>query len=266
MELLLECHGIMGFVDGINPCPVNHSDSTESSSDLHNIDAFKIWKMHDRALMQLITATLSPTAISCAIGNTSAQDLWMKSELQNIKKGIDYISLYLQRIKEARDYLVAAGVLFADDDTVILTLNGMSSEYNTLRSIIRGRENVISMKDLRSQLLAEEAMLANVPVTPFISVMVASNLSAASKLPHFESNSTRPHYSSNGSSSNGGSYSSQGSFYQSNGSGSKSNYNNNKGKGKYHYNSRFGNAKPGSFHNNAPGILGASPPKAQGFF
>nr|XP_028945681.1 uncharacterized protein LOC114820008 [Malus domestica] len=182
-------------------------------------------EMHDRALMQLITATLSPTAISCAIGSTSARDLWvrlkeqfsivtratifqMKSELQNIKKGTYSISLYLQRIKEARDYLAAVGVLFADDDIVILTLNGLSSEYNTLRSIIRGRENVISMKNLRSQLLVEEAMLANVPVTPFLSAMVASNLSDASKPPHFESNSTLPHYSSNGYSSNGGSYSS----------------------------------------------------------
>ncbi|KAM2467883.1 hypothetical protein PS1_009642 [Malus domestica] len=181
--------------------------------------------MRDRALMQLITATLSPTAISCAIGSTSARHLWvrlkeqfsivtratifqMKSKLQNIKKGTYSISLYLQRIKEACNYLAAVGVLFADDDIVILTLNGMSSEYNTLRFITRGRENVISMKNLRSQLLVEEAMLANVSITPFLSAMVASNLSAASKPSHFESNSTRPHYSSNGSSSNGGSYSS----------------------------------------------------------
>ncbi|CAN6715831.1 unnamed protein product [Malus baccata var. baccata] len=139
---------------------------------------------------------------------TRATIFQMKSELQNIKKGTYSISLYLQRIKETRDYLAAIGVLFADDDIVILTLNGLSSEYNTLRSIIRGRENVISMKNLHSQLLVEEAMLANVPVTPFLSAMVASNLSAASKLPHFGSNSTRPHYSSNSSSSNGGSYSS----------------------------------------------------------
>ncbi|KAM1004535.1 hypothetical protein ACFX2C_004724 [Malus domestica] len=273
----------MGFVDGTNPCPSNLSESTESSSDLHTSDAFKVWKMHDRALMQLITATLSPSAISCAIGSTSARDLWvrlkeqfsivtratifqMKSELQNIKKGTDSISLYLQRIKEARDYLAAAGVMFADDDIVILTLNGLSSEYNTLRSIIRGRENVISMKDLRSQLLAEEAMLANVSVTPFLSAMVARNMSVSSKSSQFEANSPHDNYSNTGPLSNGGPYGSQGSFYQYNGSGSKPPYHRNKGKGKYQYNSRFGNAKSGSFHNNAPGILGSSPPPAQGFF
>ncbi|XP_070681689.1 uncharacterized protein [Malus domestica] len=171
IELLLEGHGLMGFVDGSHPCPARFNvpiseGSSVPSSDVSSStesDEFKVWKMHDRALMQLLTATLSPSAVSCAIGSSSAYDMWqrlkeqfsivtratifqMKSELQNIKKGS--ISIYLQRIKEARDYLFVAGVQFNDDDIVILTLNGLSSEYNTLRSIIRGRENVTSMKDL----------------------------------------------------------------------------------------------------------------------
>jgi hypothetical protein len=65
--------------------------------------------------MQLITATLSPIAMSCAIGSTSSKDLWnrlkeqfstvsrtsifqMKFNLQTIKKGEDSISQYLHRI------------------------------------------------------------------------------------------------------------------------------------------------------------------------
>lgn len=80
MELLLEGHGIMGFVDGTNPCPPRFdaqpsSDSTMSSNDYAprvDSDAFRIWKIHDQALMQLIIAILSLIAISCAIGNISA--------------------------------------------------------------------------------------------------------------------------------------------------------------------------------------------------
>ena len=34
--------------------------------------------MHDRALMQLITATLSSMAISCAIGSSNARELWVR--------------------------------------------------------------------------------------------------------------------------------------------------------------------------------------------
>ncbi|KAB2635404.1 hypothetical protein D8674_025938 [Pyrus ussuriensis x Pyrus communis] len=232
IELLLEGHGLMGFVDGSHPCPARFNvpiseGSFHPSSDVSSStesDNFKIWEMHDRALMQLLTATLSPSAVSCAI---------------------------------ARDYLFAAGVQFDDDDIVILTLNGLSSEYNTLRSIVRGRENVISMKDLRSQLLAEEAMVENIPITPFLSAMVARNNGTISKAEDHSNNT-----------SYGGS--SQSTLYSSGTSGFKPTYSKNKHKGKfqYHPHSRFGNSKTtyGNYNvNSAPGILGASPPRQQGF-
>ncbi|KAM2251904.1 hypothetical protein ACFX1S_006487 [Malus domestica] len=83
----------------------------------------------------------------------------MKYDLQTIKKGADSVSQYLQRIEETRDYLSAAGVTFVDKGIVILALNGLPVEYNTLRCVIRGHESVISLKEFRAQLLAEEATL-----------------------------------------------------------------------------------------------------------
>lgn len=120
--------------------------------------------MHDRALMQLINSTLSSIAIYYAIGNTSAKDLWvhlqehfstvsktlifqLKFDLQTIKKAADSVPQFLQRIKEARDYLAAVRVNFEDEDIVILALNGLSAEYNTFKCVILGRENVISLKE-----------------------------------------------------------------------------------------------------------------------
>ncbi|XP_070673164.1 uncharacterized protein [Malus domestica] len=206
MQLLLEGFGIMGFVDGSTPCPPRFSDVISGDSEVVSgcstaqveYDAYKIWKMHDRALMQLISATLLAPAISCAIGSISSLDLWthlkdqfstvsrtsifqMKYELQTIKKGNDSVTLYLQRIKEARDYLSAAGVYFEDDDIVILTLTGLPSEFNTIRSVIRGRDTVISLKDLRSQLLAEEAMLENMNAAPVLTDLVAQQSGFPSK-------------------------------------------------------------------------------------
>jgi len=144
MQLLLESNGIMGYVDGFLPCPPQLSSiSAESgiTSSSSQSDEYIVWKMHDRAIMQLITATLSSIAMSCAIGSTSSKDLCtrlkeqfstmsrtsifqMKSNLQTIKKGSDSVSQYLHRIKEDRDYLFAGGVYFADEDIVILALNG----------------------------------------------------------------------------------------------------------------------------------------------
>jgi len=127
MQILLESHGILSFVDGSKQCPSRfHADS-----DLEGVesDEYQVWKMYDRALMQLLIATLSSTAISYVIGCVSANDMWiqlkdrfstvtkarifhMKSELQSIKKGSELVSHYLQKIKDARDHLSAAGVFF----------------------------------------------------------------------------------------------------------------------------------------------------------
>lgn len=41
--------------------------------------------------------------------------------------------------------------------------------------MIRGRENVISLKEFYAQLLAEEALTENISTTPFLSAMVVKN-------------------------------------------------------------------------------------------
>ncbi|KAM1798815.1 hypothetical protein ACFX12_032848 [Malus domestica] len=200
MQLLLDNNGIMGYVDGSIACPSQYASSLGESgiSSSSPTDEYIVWKMHDRAIMQLITATLSPIAMSCVIGSTSSKDLWirlkeqfstisrtsifqMKSNLQTIKKGSDSISQYLHCIKEAKDYLSAAGVYFADEDIVILALNGLPAEYNTFRCVIRGRESVISLKDFRSQLLAEEIIVENLVHNPLMKAMVANTGSTYTK-------------------------------------------------------------------------------------
>ncbi|CAN6556811.1 unnamed protein product [Malus baccata var. baccata] len=193
MQLMLEGYGIMGFIDGSTCCPPQYSEGLSGGVGSRiETDDYKVWKMHDRALMQLITSTLSSVAISCAIGSISARDLWvrlqerfstvsktsifqLKSDLQTIKKGADSVTQYLQRIKEARDYLAAAGVNFEDEDIVILALNGLSAEYNTFRCVIRGRENVISLKEFRAQLLAEEAIIEHSQSFQFSTALFAKN-------------------------------------------------------------------------------------------
>jgi len=191
MQILLESHGILGFVDGSRKCPSRFDADSDLKGD--EIDDYQVWKMHDRALMQLLIAILSFTTISYVIGCVVAHDMWiqlkdrfstitkernfqMKSELQNIKKGSEPVSHYLHKIKDARDHLFAAGVSFEDDDIVILAFNGLPLDYNTFRCMIRGRDNTLSLKDFRSQLLAEEATLEQTQsASPFVSAMLAQN-------------------------------------------------------------------------------------------
>ncbi|TQE13469.1 hypothetical protein C1H46_001036 [Malus baccata] len=124
--------------------------------------------------MILITATLSSAALSCVIGCQSSKEMWinlkkrfssmtrmnivhMKIDLQNIKKWAESIDFYLQMIKDSRDQLAIIGVNMSDEDIVIIALKGLPPEYNTIEAVIKGRKNLVSLKELRSQLKAEEA-------------------------------------------------------------------------------------------------------------
>ncbi|CAL8995682.1 unnamed protein product [Prunus brigantina] len=220
--------------------------------------------MHDRAVMQLLTATLSPVALSCAIGSHSSRDLWvrlkeqfstvsrtsifqMKSNLQNIRKGSDTIGQYLLKIKEARDYLAAAGVYFADEDIVILALNGLPPEYNTFRCVVRGRESVITLKEFRSQLLAEEHIVENLSVAPsYLTAMAATSRPTVSSAPPFQqSNGThgQPSYVHGG----------------------HKNFHRNRGKGRFNQGQRPFNPRPQFYTQThvlptpTPGVLGQFP-------
>ncbi|CAL2253052.1 unnamed protein product [Prunus armeniaca] len=169
----MHVHGILGFIDGSQKCPTRFDE--DSNVEGVEIDAYQVWKMHDRALMQLLIETLSSTAISYVV---------MKSELQTIKKGYETIFQYLQRIKDARDHLSAAWVSFEDDDIVILALSGLPSEYNTFQCV----------------LLAEEATLEHTnSTTLFVSAMMAKDKTFTGKTlgSHFKGRGRgRNHYPS----------------------------------------------------------------------
>ena len=117
----------MRFVDGSRKCPPRFDD--DSTSEGIEKDDYLVCKMYDHALMQLIIATLSTTAMSYIMGSRSSHEMWvnlaerfstvtkatifqMKTELQNIKKWSESVSVYLQKIKDAKDHLAAAGVHF----------------------------------------------------------------------------------------------------------------------------------------------------------
>ncbi|KAM2094756.1 hypothetical protein ACFX1R_018657 [Malus domestica] len=159
----------MGFLDGSIPCPEKYMTTKDGPVINRAVitDAYKVWKIHDKALMTLITTTLSPAALSSVIRCQSSKEMWinlkerfssmtrtsivqMKIDLQNIKKGAESIDLYLHRIKDCRDQLAAVGVAIPDEDIVIVAIRGLPTKYNTIKAVIRGRENLMSLQKLRS--------------------------------------------------------------------------------------------------------------------
>ena len=88
---------------------------------------------------------------------------------------------------------------------MIFALNGLLSEYNTFRCMIRGRDTPLSLKDFQSQLLAEEATLEHTQSTsPFVFAMLAQNQTFQGKalVPDEESSPSHSYLQSQGYSSN----------------------------------------------------------------
>ena len=63
----------------------------------------------------------------------------MKIGLQNIEKGTDTINGFLQRIKAARDRLLAVGVIMDNEELICIVLKGLPKEYAHFFSAIRTR-------------------------------------------------------------------------------------------------------------------------------
>ncbi|KAM1135223.1 hypothetical protein TB2_044217 [Malus domestica] len=66
----------------------------------------------------------------------------------------------------------------SDEDIVIVALRGLPPEYNTIKAVIRGRENLVSLKELRSQLKAEETTLEKGFKQPLMTAMYANHSSS----------------------------------------------------------------------------------------
>ena len=102
---------------------------------------FQAWKIKDKALLSLINSTLTPQVFSLVVGITNSRKVWntleqrftstsrantlnLKLELQSLKKGIDSVNSFLQKIKIARDKLLAIGVI-VDNKELFCTTKGI---------------------------------------------------------------------------------------------------------------------------------------------
>ncbi|KAA8534445.1 hypothetical protein F0562_031962 [Nyssa sinensis] len=181
---------------------------------LRSILDYQIWNTQDQALMTLLSATLSHTALSHVIGYSTSRQAWLalerrfsaatrfnilqlKSALHNISKGKDSIDLYIQKIKQARDSLAFVSILIEDKDILIYVLNGLPQEYYAFKTSIRTRSEKITLKEVYAMLKIEEQTIESVHkqnhTSPFPGAMMASNYR-----PNFSSNKGYSPFNSSG--------------------------------------------------------------------
>ncbi|GMY32382.1 cytokinin riboside 5'-monophosphate phosphoribohydrolase log1, partial [Fagus crenata] len=126
--------------------------------------------------MSLISATLSPSAHSLIIGQSLAFGMWtvllkrytsvsrsnilnLKKQLHDVKKNIDTVTQYLQRIKESRDKLAIVGTIVDDEDLLHIVLKGLPSEYESFSTAMLTKSEPVSFEELHVLMITQEDLL-----------------------------------------------------------------------------------------------------------
>ncbi|XP_020412813.1 uncharacterized protein LOC109947291 [Prunus persica] len=173
LESVLEGHDLFGYFDGSVIPLLKFAIMDEEGVTSEVTAAYKEWLKIDKALLSFLIATLSDDAIEYVIGSKTSRDAWLsltdqyatvsrarinqlKTEIQTAQKGGDSVDKFLLRLKHIKDQLAIASVPVSADDLMISVLNGLSSEYDMIKTVFVARETSISFKDFRTQLLTTE--------------------------------------------------------------------------------------------------------------
>ena len=114
--MILDAYSMKDHIDGSVTRSSQFLLDAAGSPTLEINQAFKAWQLRDKALLTLTYSTLTPSILQTVVGLDSAQEVWetleekftsniksnilsLKMELQSLKKGIDSVRMYLQRIK-----------------------------------------------------------------------------------------------------------------------------------------------------------------------
>uniref|UniRef100_A0A2N9J2N6 GAG-pre-integrase domain-containing protein n=1 Tax=Fagus sylvatica TaxID=28930 RepID=A0A2N9J2N6_FAGSY len=136
---ILDAYSLLDHLEDPTPCPSNFLLSQTGTEPQEVNPLYSQWKTRDKALFSMISSTLSPSAISLVMGQTSASGIWkiivnrytsvsrsnivnLKRELNSIKKHSDLVTDYLQKIKETKNKLVSVGVLIDDEEILHIVL------------------------------------------------------------------------------------------------------------------------------------------------
>lgn len=173
LEMLLQGHDLYGHLDGTTPAPAE--TLTENDKETLNPE-YKLWFRQDKLIQNAILASIDPTLASMVAIVSTSKKAWdslhttfanksqtriftLRDNLNRITKDNKPVAEYLREIRSVTDELAIAGSPVSHAELVVKILGGLGKEYQTIATVIRGRETPISYEDLFDRLLDEELLL-----------------------------------------------------------------------------------------------------------
>ena len=176
IEVILDTYSMIDVLDDSISAPDRFLKDSSGYFTADVNPAFIAWKNREQAMFTFLNSTLSPAILPLTVGQKSARGVWkvlekrfafvsrshvmnLRNELKAIKKGVDSIDGYFQKIKQARDRLAAVSVFVDDEELLHIILDGLPSEYDSFSSAIRTRSDVLSVEELNVLLNAEKRVI-----------------------------------------------------------------------------------------------------------
>ena len=173
---ILDAYSLLDHLEDSTPCPPKFLLDEIGCLTSEANPLFLQWKTRDKALFSFISSTLSPSAISLVMGQTSASGIWrviknrytsisrssvvnLKRELNNIKKGNESVTSFLQKIKESRDKLTSVGIHIDDEEILHIVLQGLPSEFHSFTSAMLTKNEPVLFEELHILMKTEEDLL-----------------------------------------------------------------------------------------------------------
>jgi hypothetical protein len=232
---ILEAYSLLEYVEGYNTCPPKFLADELGAITTQVNSVYSQWQARDKALMSLISATLSSSAHSLIIGQTSAYGMWnvllkrytsvsrsnilnLKKQLHDVKKNTDTVAQYLQRIKESKDRLATVGTLVDDEDLLHIVLKGLPSEYESFSTAMLTKSEPVSFEELHVLMITQEELLKNSQEN---SIMAMAANKGSSSPAQFNNSAYRGNFQNRGR----GSWNSRGRSHNRGGFSSRGGYN-----------------------------------------
>ena len=127
IEMVLEAYSIINFIeDNLEaPYPLLKDSSGNYTTEANS--EYIQWRNRGQTLFTFINSTLSPSILALTVGQKSGRGVWkilekrfasvsrshilsLRNELMSLKKGLESMNSFFQRIKEIRDKLGAVVV------------------------------------------------------------------------------------------------------------------------------------------------------------
>ena len=139
-------------------------------------DAYLDWEQQDALVCTWLLSTISDSLLPKLVDYTHAWQVWtevhryfavqlttkarqLRSELRRLSKGNLNIEAFMARVREINDSLISVGDPVPMRNLIEIVLDALPEEYDSIVAAANSKEDLSTLEDLESSLLAHESRL-----------------------------------------------------------------------------------------------------------